>query len=85
MTGTPASVPMPALFILEPIGVDGALEAVETLVFCCDDCRNIVRLNTAHMVKVGESADYIEGTVCDECAAALPWTDEPSSVEGLAS
>lgn len=76
---------MPALFILEPIGVDGTLEAVETLVFCSDDCRDVVRLNTSWKTKAGECGDYIEGTVCDECGVALPWTDEPSSVEGLAS
>ncbi len=35
------------------------------------DCRAIVRASTEHTVKDGESADWIEGTVCDECGESL--------------
>lgn len=66
-----ASKEYPALYIMQPIGEGGALEAVETLFFCSDDCRQIIADNTAYTVKLGMSSDWIEGTVCDECGKEL--------------
>lgn len=61
----------PAIYILEPIGVDGALEATDVLHFCSEECRQVIAENTAHTIKAGESEDWIEGTVCDECGVCL--------------
>lgn len=61
----------PVLYLMEQTGVDNALEAYDTLFFCSHDCRAIVAANTEHTVKAGESAEYIAGTVCDECGKPL--------------
>lgn len=60
-----------ALFILDNIGIGGALEAVDVLHFCSEDCRQVIAQNTAHKIRAGESIDYAEGTVCDECGEPL--------------
>lgn len=63
--------PTLALYIMEPIGVDGALEAVNVMHFCSDECRQVIAQNTEHTVNPGVSEDWIEGTVCDECGVPL--------------
>ena len=65
---------VPALFILEPIGVNDAMDAVDVLRFCSDECLEIVRANTEHVTAVGEDYDYIPGYQCDECGKPLTET-----------
>jgi len=60
-----------ALYVMQPIGADGALEAVDTLWFCSDECRGVIAQNTEHTFTEGENSEYIPGTVCDECGDAL--------------
>lgn len=73
-----------ALFILEPIGFNYTLEAVDVLHFCSEECRQVIAQNTAHTtmpvacdiiagrdVTPGLSPDWIDGTVCDECGVPL--------------
>lgn len=62
---------VPCLFVLEPIGVNGTLEAVDILRFCSDECLSIIKTNTAHTVSEGQDKDYLPGTVCDECGVTL--------------
>lgn len=54
----------PVLFVLDEHG-----EATHTLFFCSEKCRRIHE--TDDPVSSGESADWIEGTVCDECGGEL--------------
>lgn len=63
----------PAIFVLEPIGVDGALEANGTVYyFCTFGCRLQWRNKTPNIfTKSAYSPDYCEGTVCDECGRAI--------------
>lgn len=65
----------PVIYITEPIGVDGAQEATEVLFYCGEACRvnaSIeLRAESDDPVQWGRSADWIPGTVCDECAAPL--------------
>ena len=64
---------MKAIFELEPIGVDGVLEANGTIYyFCSEICRS--RFDGSGLSGVpenGESIDAIEGTVCDQCGAGV--------------
>lgn len=63
---------VPALYILEPIGLHFELEAVDCLRFCCEGCRTIVAENTERSyISFGMCSDWIPGTVCDECGIAL--------------
>lgn len=67
----------PAIYILDPIGVDGALEANGTVfVYCSEACRTIaiiergVESDPPH--RLGASSDWVDGAVCDECGIKLP-------------
>lgn len=52
----------PAIYVLNPIGIDGALEATDVLHFCSEECRQAIAENTAHTIKKGESEDWrVEG------------------------
>lgn len=62
---------VPVLYLMEPIGVDGGQEAVETLFFCSEECRYVIQQNTAHTVDSGMNGEYVTGTVCDECGKPL--------------
>ncbi len=62
---------VPVLYVMEPIGVDGAMEAVDVLWFCSVECRGVIEANTAHVVTAGESNEYIGGTMCDKCGIDL--------------
>jgi hypothetical protein len=66
----------PAIYLLDPIGVDGTLEANGTVfVYCSEDCRNTaiiergVESDPPH--RLGTTADWADGAVCDECRIAL--------------
>lgn len=65
----------PAVFGLEPIGVDGALEATSVFVFCCDKCRETATTNRRSdyegPIALGSSPDWCDGAVCDECGKPL--------------
>jgi len=56
---------VPCLYEMEPIGVDGKLEAVATLWFCSDRCRRVYE--TDQTVESGENSEYLDGTLCEEC------------------
>lgn len=61
--------PMKAIFELEPIGLDGALEANGVVYhFCSEECRAKFAGNgLLRVFQAGDSPDAIEGTVCDQC------------------
>lgn len=61
---------MLAIFEVEPIGEDGALEANGRVYhFCSGQCRSTFDLSVpAHL---GESDDWIDGAVCDKCGEPL--------------
>ena len=63
------SEPVPALYEMEPIGIDGHLEAVATLWFCSEGCREAYLSHTEQLVVVasGEDSDYWDGICCEEC------------------
>ena len=60
-----------AIFELEPIGVDGALEATYSHVFCSDKCREAFKLTDGQQSKFGEDVDFIDGCVCETCGVPL--------------
>lgn len=62
---------VPVTYIMEPIGVDGADEAGQVLFYCSDDCRCAAKSDIDGSIQVGQSADWIDGTVCDECGTPL--------------
>lgn len=66
--------PVLALFELEPIGLDDALEANGRVFhFCSDHCREEFKCGfTDDTYAYGTSTDAITGTVCDECGGELP-------------
>ena len=71
-----------ALFEVEPIGVDGALEANGRVYhFCSTRCRNMFAVdaeyNPGTEYHEGTSPDAIPCTVCDECGVALLITFAP--------
>lgn len=60
-----------ALFILEPIGVNGAMEAVHCLRFCSERCRSECAQKQTDTIALGTDEDWVDGTVCDVCAIPL--------------
>jgi hypothetical protein len=75
---------VPCIYILDPIGVDGALEANGIVYyFCSERCMNIAANAIEHKTErqpystgeqpysMGESSDWIPGTQCDECGQSL--------------
>lgn len=63
---------IPTVYIREPIGVDGALEAVEAIHFCSTDCRETWQNwhpDTNGTDAIGEDTDseLIDGEVCNAC------------------
>lgn len=63
-----------AIFELEPIGLDGALEANGRIYYFCSElCR--ARFDgsglSGEILAPGTSEDAIPGTVCDQCGAVL--------------
>lgn len=46
-------------------------EAESVLWFCSEECRQVIKENTEHTVKLGTNDDWIDGTVCDECGKEL--------------
>lgn len=66
----------PAIYLLDPIGVDGTLEANGVVfVFCSEACRATAlterRVESDPPYKLGMSSDWADGAVCDECRAEL--------------
>lgn len=71
---------VPCLFRMEPIGANGALEAVDIpFRFCSPACREqfleneskTISGHTTRILQEGDDPDAIEGTVCDQCDRAL--------------
>jgi hypothetical protein len=61
-----------ALFELEPIGIDGQMEANGRVYhFCSVECRGSFDGCGLPGYREGESPDAIEGTVCDQCGTPL--------------
>jgi len=64
-----------ALYELEPIGVDGAMEANGLVYrFCNEECRTrftAVVAEASPPLREGTDDDYEDGTVCDECGKEL--------------
>ena len=63
-----------ALFELEPIGINGTLEANgRVYYFCSTLCQALFDYDeiTSAPLAPGISEDAIEGTVCDQCGAVL--------------
>ena len=60
------------LYELEPIGVDGQLEAAAVLPFCSEACRENYKVPTWQTVGKGENSDFLPGTVCETCGYPLP-------------
>jgi hypothetical protein len=73
---------VPALYELEPIGVDGQLEANGRVYFFCPakDCRDVFHREHSDLEPMGFGwdEDYIEGTVCDQCETLL--TADPATI-----
>lgn len=66
----------PAVFMLEPIGYDGALEANGIVFyFCGDKCREnwtiYRRSDSEGPIALGSSPDWADGHQCDECGKPL--------------
>lgn len=58
------------IFERDPIGVDGALEANGTVRFFCSEmCRSSFDVFPTDVD--GESDDFVEGTVCENCGKPL--------------
>ena len=71
---------VPTVYMREPIGVDGALEATQAIHFCSTDCRE--RWQNWHPDRAGTDAigfdtdgELIDGEVCNACGAYF--TDDP--------
>jgi hypothetical protein len=63
-----------ARFELEPMGINGALEANGRVYhFCTEPCRNMFAIDYPEInhLHAGKSDDWIPGTVCDECTVQL--------------
>ena len=66
---------VPALYEMEPIGVDGKLEANGRVYFFCPDrdCRDAFNRTHPDLKPLGFGWDenHINGTVCDYCGTLL--------------
>lgn len=60
----------PCIYELEPIGVDGALEAVCAHYYCSDTCRN-AEVETFPAIRCSEADLSIDGIVCEHCSKSL--------------
>jgi hypothetical protein len=77
---------VPTVYMREPIGVDGALEATQAIHFCSTDCRE--RWQNWHPDKEGTDAigfntdgELIDGEVCNACGADLEASMKPHDDE----
>ena len=65
----------PVLYTMEPIGVDGALEAVDVIWFGSETCRNLYRVTEMIPDDVelaeGMNGDCEDGTVCEYCCEPI--------------
>lgn len=69
----------PALYEVEPIGINGKHESNGTVYYFCDNsglnaCRNLYLRNNPQLLRkviAGTSPDAIQDTVCDFCGAEL--------------
>ena len=67
---------VPTIYMREPIGVDGELEAVQAIHFCTADCREQWQTwhpDTANTDALGEDPDseLVDGEVCNACGSPL--------------
>jgi len=71
---------VPALYEMEPIGVDGQLEANGRVYFFCPDrdCRDAFNRTHAELKPLGFGwdTDAIDKTVCDYCGDSLEVASE---------
>ncbi len=72
---------IPTVYMREPIGVDGALEATQAIHFCSTDCRE--KWQNWHPDKDGTDAsgfdtecELIDGEVCNACGKELEDAEE---------
>lgn len=56
---------IPVIYEREPIGVNGALEAVAVRYFCSEACRAKNRHSENDLD--GTSSDFYPGTLCETC------------------
>jgi hypothetical protein len=72
----------PVSWLLEPIGVNHTLEAVERFPFCSTQCRAMYHNNRGveEYIKFGSDTDGIEGEVCTLCGKVI---HPPQRVEKL--
>jgi hypothetical protein len=75
------SKPVPALYEMEPIGVNGAMEANGRVYhFCCGAHREQYREMFPNVcMSEGMSGEYLDGTVCDQCGLILLPQGMPAS------
>jgi hypothetical protein len=60
----------PVIYEMEPIGVNGALEAVAIHWYCSESCRDKDDTLLGD-TKIGMNGDYADGTVCERCVKPL--------------
>jgi hypothetical protein len=61
-----------AVYLLEPIGADGELEAVHVAHWACSRrCAEVIAGTMAEPHSIGENTDAVEGTICEQCAEVL--------------
>ena len=56
---------------LEPIGVDGAFEAVRAIPFCSEECRKKDDSTGHYADAIGSLDDFVTGTVCEGCGKSV--------------
>lgn len=62
----------PALYEVEPIGVDGQLEAVATFLFCSTTCRDHYPRAANATYHEGDEESIGDVVLCETCARKLP-------------
>ena len=60
-----------ALYDMEPIGVDGALEATGVIYFCSPECRLAFAKQCQSPPATGEDSEFLPGHRCEECGKEL--------------
>lgn len=70
------------IYEMEPIGVNGSLEAVAVHWYCSEGCRSAGRtdfkVDMAHVIIAeGEDHDWTDGTRCEWCTSPLQATKAP--------
>ncbi|CAN5951025.1 unnamed protein product [Sphagnum jensenii] len=68
-----------AIYELEPIGKDGALEAVAAHFYCTTECSCRDKIDWP--TSTSETFDYADGTVCETCGFELSTQAERDAVE----